>query len=37
MKKYLLIVDGYKIGVVELSKLDVLALASDKDIQIKEV
>ena len=37
MKKYLLIVDGYKVGIVELSALDVLALSSDKDIQVKAI
>ena len=37
MKKYILIVDGFTVGVVELTKDDVIALACDKDIKIKEV
>lgn len=37
MKKYLLTVDGFVVGVVELSPLDVKALESDKDIIIKSI
>lgn len=37
MKTYLLIVDGYKIGKVELTKEEVKELLKDKDIKIKEV
>ena len=37
MKSYLLIVDGYKIGIVELTRDEVKELDKDKDIQIKEI
>ena len=37
MKRYKIYADGFFIGVCELSKEDVLALASDSDIVIKEV
>lgn len=37
MKSYILIVDGYKIGIVELTKEEIKELNKDKDIQIKEI
>ena len=37
MQSYLLIVDGYKIGIVELTKEEIKELNKDKDIQIKEI
>ena len=36
-KKYLVIVDGLKVGVLELTPDDVKLLLSDNDIKIKEV
>ena len=36
-KNYLIIVDGLKVGIMELSPDDVKALASDEDIKIMEV
>ena len=36
-KKYLVIVDGLTVGIMELSNLDILALSNDPDIQVKEV
>lgn len=37
MKLYEVIVDGYKVGAVELTFDEVRVLQSDADIQIKEV
>lgn len=37
MKSYLLTVDGFKIGIVELTKEEVKELLKDRDIQIKEI
>ena len=37
MKTYLLTVDGFKVGVVELTKEEVKELSKDPEIQIKEV
>ena len=34
MKSYLLIVDGYKVGVVDLTPLEAIELTKDKDITI---
>lgn len=36
-KQYLLTVDGYKIGIVELTREEVKELEKDKDIKVKEV
>ena len=35
-KDYIIIIDGYKIGIVALNPDDVKALLSDNDIQIRE-
>lgn len=37
MKLYEIIVDGYKVGNIELTKEEVKALLSDGDIQVKEI
>lgn len=37
MKKYLLIVDGLTVGIVELTTLEVKELLKDKDIQVKSI
>lgn len=37
MKTYKVIVDGYEVGTVELTREEVRALQADGDIQIKEV
>ena len=37
MQSYLLIVDGYKVGIVELTKEEIKELNKDADIQIKEI
>ena len=37
MKKYEITVDGYKVGIVDLTKEEVKALLSDGDISIREV
>ena len=37
MKSYLLYVDGYKVGIVELTKSEVIELLKDSEIQIKEI
>ena len=37
MKKYLLKVDGFLIGIVELTPEEVKEMETDKDIIIKEV
>jgi hypothetical protein len=37
MKSYEITVDGYKVGIVELTKDEVKALLNDGDIIIKEV
>ena len=36
-KKYLVFVDGLKVGILELTKKDVILLLSDKDIQVTEI
>ena len=37
MKKYLLTVDGFKVGIVDLTPEEVKALLTDNDIQVKEI
>lgn len=37
MKTYTVIVDGYEVGAVELTREEVKALLSDGAIQVKEV
>ena len=37
MKSYRVIVDGYEVGIVELTREEVKALSSDTGIQVKEV
>ena len=37
MKRYLIIVDGLKVGVMELTPEDVKSLLSDNDIKLMEV
>lgn len=37
MREYKVIVDGYEVGIVELTREEVKALASDTGIQVKEV
>lgn len=37
MKRYEITVDGYKVGVIDLTPEEVKALLSDKDITIKAV
>ncbi len=37
MKNYLLKVDGYTVGVVELTPAEVIELSKDPDIQVSEV
>lgn len=37
MREYRVIVDGFEVGVVELTREEVKALLSDGDIQVKEV
>lgn len=37
MKKYKVIVDGYNVGIVELTPEEVKLLTADQDIKIKEV
>lgn len=37
MKTYQVIVDGFSVGLVELTKDEVKALLGDGDIQVKEV
>ena len=37
IKNYLIIVDGLKVGIMELTPDDVKALASDSGIQLMEV
>ena len=37
MKRYLIIVDGLKVGIMELSPDDVKSLLSDNDIKLMEV
>lgn len=37
MKTYIIIVDGLTVGTMELTKEEIAALLSDKDIKIKEL
>jgi hypothetical protein len=37
MKKYEITVDGYKVGVIDLTPEEVKALQSDKDIVIRAI
>lgn len=37
MKKYIVIVDGLKVGIMELTPDDVKSLLSDNDIKLMEV
>lgn len=37
MKSYLLTIDGYKVGIVELTANEVNELLKDPDIQVKEI
>lgn len=37
MKTYQIIVDGYNVGIMELTPEEVKILTSDQDIRVKEV
>lgn len=37
MKKYEITIDGYKVGIIDLTPEEVKALQSDKDITIKAI